>query len=105
MVDVTNRDRIHALADRIIAGGSVDRDEALLMFHLENQADITDLMSAANRLREHFKGNKIHLCSIVNAKAGGCSENCKFCSQSAAYTTESPRYGFIDPEPVSEASK
>ena len=105
MVDVTNRDRIHALADRIMAGGSVDRDEALWMFHLENQADITDLMSAANRLREHFKGNKIHLCSIVNAKAGGCSENCKFCSQSAAYTTESPRYGFIDPETVSEASK
>lgn len=105
MVDVTNRDRIHALADRIMAGESVDRDEALWMFHLENQADITDLMSAANRLREHFKGNKIHLCSIVNAKAGGCSENCKFCSQSAAYTTESPRYGFIDPEPVSEASK
>ncbi|MDC0299642.1 biotin synthase BioB [Verrucomicrobia bacterium] len=105
MVDVTNRDRIHALADRIMAGGSVDRDEALWMFHLESQADITDLMSAANRLREHFKGNKIHLCSIVNAKAGGCSENCKFCSQSAAYTTESPRYGFIDPEPVSEASK
>jgi biotin synthase len=105
MVDVNNRDRIHALADRIMAGGSVDRDEALWMFHLESQADITDLMSAANRLREHFKGNKIHLCSIVNAKAGGCSENCKFCSQSAAYTTESPRYGFIDPEPVSEASK
>ena len=75
------------------------------MFDLESQADVTDLMSAANRLREHFKGNKIHLCSIVNAKAGGCSENCKFCSQSAAYTTESPRYGFIDPEPVSEASK
>ena len=105
MVDVTNRDRIHALADRIMAGGSVDRDEALWMFDLESQADVTDLMSAANRLREHFKGNKIHLCSIVNAKAGGCSENCKFCSQSAAYTTESPRYGFIDPEPVSEASK
>ncbi len=105
MVDVTNRDRIHALADRVMAGGSVDRDEALWMFNLENQADITDLMSAANRLREHFKGNKIHLCSIVNAKAGGCSENCKFCSQSAAYTTESPRYGFVDPEPVQEASE
>ena len=52
MVDVTNRDRIHALADRIMAGGSVDRDEALWMFDLESQADVTDLMSAANRLRE-----------------------------------------------------
>lgn len=105
LVDVTNRDRIHALADRVMAGGSVSRDEALWLFNLECQADITDLMSAANRLREHFKGNKIHLCSIVNAKAGGCSENCKFCSQSAAYTTESPRYGFVDAEPVREASE
>ncbi|MBT5928267.1 MAG: biotin synthase BioB [Verrucomicrobia bacterium] len=105
LVDVTNRDRIHALADRVMAGSSVDRDEALWLFNLESHADITDLMSAANRLREHFKGNKIHLCSIVNAKAGGCSENCKFCSQSSAYTTESPRYGFVDAEPVREASK
>jgi len=103
-VDVTNRDRIHALADRVMSGGSVDREEAMWLFHLDSQADITDLMAAANRIREHFKGNKIHLCSIVNAKAGGCSENCKFCSQSAAYNTESPRYGFIDAEPVQEAS-
>ena len=80
LVDVTHRDRINALADRVMAGGSVEREEALWLFGLEQQADITDLMAAANRLREHFKGNKIHLCSIVNAKAGGCSENCKFCS-------------------------
>ena len=50
-------------------------------------------------------GNKIHLCSIVNAKAGACSENCSFCAQSAAYQTESPRYGFVDPEPVAEAGE
>jgi biotin synthase len=104
LVDVTHRDRINALADRVMAGGSVEREEALWLFGLEQQADITDLMAAANRLREHFKGNKIHLCSIVNAKAGGCSENCKFCSQSAAYTTESPRYGFLEAEPVRQAS-
>ncbi|MEI4927401.1 biotin synthase, partial [Klebsiella pneumoniae] len=63
-----------------------------------------DLMSWANRIREHFKGNQVHLCSIVNAKAGGCSENCKFCSQSAFYQTGSPRYGFVDPEPALEAA-
>ena len=40
-------------------------------------------MAGANRIREHFKGNKIHLCSIVNAKAGACSENCSFCAQSS----------------------
>src|SRR3954470_15595770 len=59
----------------------------------------------ANRIRDHFNGNKIHLCSIVNVKAGGCSENCKFCAQSAAYQTESPRYGLVDLDPVLTAAE
>jgi biotin synthase-like enzyme len=65
---------------------------------------IHDLLAWANRLREHFKGNKVHLCSIVNAKAGGCSENCSFCAQSSFYQTGSPKYGFVDPETVLEAA-
>lgn len=104
VVDVKPSERIRELGERIIDGGQLTRDEALWMFSLEDTADIFDLMSVANRVREHFKGNKIHLCSIVNAKAGGCSENCKFCAQSAAYQGDSPRYGFIDQEPVEEAA-
>jgi biotin synthase len=46
----------------------------------------------------------VHLCSIVNVKAGGCSENCRFCSQSAAYQTESPHYGLVDEQPVLTAA-
>jgi biotin synthase len=74
-------------------------------FNLETSADILDLLSWANRIREQFKGNKIHLCSIVNAKAGACSENCSFCAQSSHYQTGSPKYGFVDPEPVAEAAE
>jgi biotin synthase len=87
-----------------LAGGEISRNEALGLFQLENTADIFDLLSWANRIREHFKGNKIHLCSIVNAKAGACSENCSFCAQSSFHQTGSPRYGFVDPEPVAEAA-
>ena len=79
-------------------------DDAMFLFNMESSADILDLLSWANRIREHFKGNKIHLCSIVNAKAGSCSENCSFCAQSSFYQTGSPKYGFIDPEPVLEAA-
>jgi len=81
----------------------MDRAEALWLFQLEDTADIFELMAWANRIRERYKGNKIHLCSIVNAKAGACSENCSFCAQSAHYQTSSPRYGFVDPEPVQNA--
>lgn len=102
--DVTNHSRIGELGQRVLSGGAINRDEALWLINLEASSDILDLLSWANRIRERFKGNKIHLCSIVNAKAGACSENCSFCAQSAFYQTGSPKYGFIDPEPVEEAA-
>ncbi len=100
-----NNGRLAQLGNRVLAGGTIDRGEALWLFELESAADIFDLLAWANRIREHFKGNKIHLCSIVNAKAGACSENCSFCAQSSFHQTGSPRYGFVDPEPVQEAAE
>lgn len=88
----------------MLAGGEVTREEAGRLFEIESSADIYDLMAWANRIRERYQGNRIHLCSIVNAKAGGCPENCKFCAQSAFHQTEAPRYGFVDPEPVRAAA-
>jgi biotin synthase len=104
LVDATCSERISALSRRVLRGGQITRGEAAWLFGLENSADIFDLMAGANRLREHFKGNKIHLCSIVNAKAGACSENCSFCAQSSFHQTDSPKYGFVDPEPVQQAA-
>ena len=102
--DGSNHARVGRLGQRVIEGGQIGREEARWLFDLESPADIFGLLSWANRIREHFKGNKIHLCSIVNAKAGGCSENCSFCAQSSFHQTGAPKYGFIDPEPVSEAA-
>jgi biotin synthase len=103
--DATTHARISEIGQGVIAGRDITRAEARWLFDLESAADIFDLLSWANRIREHFKGNKIHLCSIVNIKAGGCSENCRFCAQSAAYQTDSPRYGLIDAEPVRAAAE
>jgi biotin synthase len=104
LVDANVSRHIPELAGRVLRGGEISRDEAAALFALESSADIFDLMAGANRLREHFKGNKIHLCSIVNAKAGACSENCSFCAQSSFHQTDAPRYGFVDPEPVEQAA-
>src|SRR5688572_14320222 len=106
LIDATSTPtRIAALAENVLAGGQIDRGDALWLFELEDSADIYMLLSWANRIRERFKGNKIHLCSIVNVKAGGCSENCKYCAQSAAYQTESPRYNLVDLPPVLTAAE
>src|SRR5947199_10025058 len=98
--DASKHTRIAELGTRVLQGELLDGKEALWLFNLESTADILALLSWANRIREHFKGNKIHLCSIVNVKAGGCSENCRFCSQSAAYQTDSPRYNLIEAQPA-----
>ena len=104
-VDVGNHQKIAELGQHVLNGGRLEKADALFLFGLESTSDIMDLIAWANRVREHFKGNKIHLCSIVNAKAGNCSENCSFCAQSSFHQTGSPKYGFIDPEPVLEAAE
>ncbi len=104
-VDAGAHARLGELGLRILSGGQITRDEALELFALRSQADIYDLLAWANRIREHFKGNKIHLCSIVNIKAGGCPENCKFCAQSAFYQTESPRYELVPTEDMLAAAE
>lgn len=103
-VDVGNHQKIAELGQRVLNGGRLEKADAMFLFGLESTSDIMDLIAWANRVREHFKGKKIHLCSIVNAKAGNCSENCSFCAQSSFHQTGSPKYGFIDPEPVLEAA-
>ena len=97
--------RLFELRDQVLAGEAISREDAAWLFQPRGSAEIYELLACANRIREHFRGHKIHLCSIINAKAGGCSEDCKFCAQSAFYQTTAPRYGFIDPEPMLAAAE
>ena len=104
-VDAGPEVRISELGQRVLGGGDITPEEGRWLFSLETREDIFDLLAWANRIREHFKGNKIHLCSIVNIKAGGCSEDCRFCAQSASYDTNSPRHGLLEREEVLTAAK
>ncbi len=58
-------------------------------------ADVPDLLALADAVREKFCGNGIAVEVLYNAKKGGCSEDCHFCSQSARFATE------VDAEPFS----
>lgn len=76
-----------AVADEILAGNDAALDEVTLTAYLAGEADVWELMAAADRIRRARFGNKVHLCSIVNAKQGGCTEDCGFCSQSKHFET------------------
>jgi biotin synthase len=72
------------IADFIIEGGVLDDATALRLLTLPDSR-VYDPMYAAYVVKRHFQGDKLHRCSIVNAKSGACGEDCKFCAQSSYY--------------------
>ena len=62
---------------------------------IEN-TEIDELCLAADTLRREIHGSRFDLCSIINARSGKCSEDCKYCAQSAKYNTEITSYEQID---------
>jgi len=85
------------LAERIIAGEMLAGDEAISLAAVSG-VDRYELFLAASRVKEHFVGSKISLCSIINAKSGRCPENCAFCAQSAHHSADVPVYPLVDEE-------
>ena len=74
----------------------INRDEALQLL----SADLAELTQAANEIREKFHGNDFDFCSIVNARSGRCSENCKYCAQSSYYHTGAPEYKLMSAQEI-----
>ncbi len=84
-------DLIDTLTRKALKGKGISAAEALELF-IEASGNPYRVLAAATEIREHFKGKKIILCGITNAKSGKCSEDCKFCAQSSHYPTDVPSY-------------
>lgn len=85
--------------DKILKGENLSQEEIL---HISEYAETEELLDFANRVRETYHKNKISLCAAMNLKSGKCSEDCKYCSQSAFYNTNIPVYPMQDIEKVLE---
>lgn len=78
----------------VIQGDRIDRQAALRLL----DAEPSDLWQAADAIRRHFMGDHFDLCSIINARSGNCTENCRFCAQSARHHTGVNTYTVIAEE-------
>lgn len=74
---------IDDLSRRTLAGGLLGRDD-LLWLAAQSQSNLPDLLMGAWQVRFARFGRRVRLCCIIAGKLGGCSENCKWCAQSAA---------------------
>ncbi len=83
------------LGEQILAGARLDLPTALA---LSETTELEELFFWADQIRASFRGAKVDLCTIMNAKSGQCSENCKFCAQSVHYQTGIKEYPLVTKE-------
>ncbi len=73
------------IEEKLLSGESISRQEALTLCRLEG-AEVAHLSQLADSIKRNFWGNKIDLCSIMAVKVGLCTEDCKYCAQSAHHS-------------------
>ncbi|HMR50509.1 MAG TPA: biotin synthase BioB [Arachnia sp.] len=95
---------LDALADRVIAGGTITADEALALLTLDD-ALTYPLVAAAGRIRRHHHGTMVKVNHLVNLKSGKCPEDCFYCSQRLGSTADILRYTWLSQDEAMTAAK
>src|SRR3954468_1402936 len=83
----------------------ITREEALELGAITDHAQIEALVDRAWEARMERFGDSTDLCSLVNAKSGGCAEDCGFCAQSKYADAPTPMHGMLNPEQILEHAK
>lgn len=75
---------VDTLKRKALNGDEITREEAIALF----SAPLSELAAASDEIRSKMCGNGFDICTIINGKCGKCSEDCKYCAQSAHYHTD-----------------
>ncbi len=93
---------LYTIAANALEGRGASAEEARF---LAESVPLPALMEQAEKIRERFFGKTVSLCAIVNARSGACSEDCRFCAQSAHYETGAPAHPLLEPKNILDAAK
>ena len=83
----------------------ISYEEALALGEIDDHAKIEALIERAWRARVERFGDSTDMCSLVNAKSGGCAEDCGFCAQSRFADSDTPMHAMMSPEEILEHAK
>ncbi len=73
------------------------KEELLRLYNLP----LEELLEESSK----YMSNNIEFCSLINARNGKCSQNCKYCAQSSHYCTNIESYPLVDIQEVIKAAK
>lgn len=80
----------------------ITREEALALLKPERREE---LRARAHEMTVRCVEKRFDFCSIINARSGRCTENCKWCAQSAHWKTNCETYGWVGAEACVKAAK
>jgi biotin synthase len=83
----------------------ISREEALRLGEIEDHSEIEALVDRAWVARRERFGDATDMCSLVNAKSGGCAEDCGFCAQSRYAEADTPLHAMMEPQQILEHAR
>ena len=92
---------VKTLGNEVLAGKRISAGEALWLY----SQPLEELSEIADGIRQHFCSNRFDICTIINGKSGRCSENCRFCAQSAHNHTDAAEYPLLEAEEILEQAR
>lgn len=73
-----------------------DKTELLRLYNL----DLEELLNISSM----YVKNNVEFCSLINARNGKCSQNCKYCAQSSHYNTDIESFPLVDIQDVKKSA-
>ena len=80
----------------------IEKGEALALLKPERREELRE---RAHETTLNCVEKRFDFCSIINARSGRCSENCKWCAQSAHWKTGCETYGWVGTDACVKAAK
>lgn len=75
----------------------LSREEAIAVLNTPDEK-LDELIELAKGLRFKYKGNRVSIHILTNARSGNCSQDCAYCAQSCRSKADIEKYKWVDEE-------